>query len=285
VYSATIDPAVVGRDFGQNSNALIAVPMGRRTGVFAIDVDASPPHAHDGVAAWQALEGKHGATPTRIHLTSTGGLHLLFLWPQERPVGCAVKGLPKGVECKGECGSIIFPPSERGDGKYSVVSDIDPAHAPDWLLDMVAPVGGARPATPRFYPKTQVDGEGSPYGLKALDNACAKLARAGPGERDRAVGENALAIGSLAAGGELDERHALQSLKHAAQSNPGSDANYCDKIERAFETGKENPRSASPRRSTPKRAAKQRSNPAETPKRDIGNSVGEGSCPSCPSYP
>jgi Bifunctional DNA primase/polymerase, N-terminal len=51
VYSATIDLAVVGRDFGQHSNALIAVPMGRRTGVFAIDVDASPPHAHDGVAA------------------------------------------------------------------------------------------------------------------------------------------------------------------------------------------------------------------------------------------
>jgi hypothetical protein len=66
VYSATIDLGVVGRDFSQHSNALIAVPMGRRTGVFAIDIDASPPHAHDGVAAWQALEANHGVTPTRI---------------------------------------------------------------------------------------------------------------------------------------------------------------------------------------------------------------------------
>ncbi len=150
---------------------------------------------------------------------------------------------------------------------------------------MVAPIRGTRPATPQVYRRAHIDGDGSRYGLRALDNACAKLASAGPGERDRAVGENVLAIGSLAAGGELDEHHALQTLKHAGQSNPGSDANYCDKIERAFETGKENPRSAPPRRSTPKRAAKQRSNATETSKRDIGNSVGDGSCPSCPSYP
>ena len=142
VYSATIDPAVVARDFCQHPNALIAVPMGRRTAMFAIDVDASPPHAHDGIAAWRALEAKHGVTPTRIHSTASGGLHLLFCWPPERPVGCTVKGLPKGVECKGEGGSIIFPPSERGGVKYCVVSDVKPAIAPPWLLDMIVPVRG-----------------------------------------------------------------------------------------------------------------------------------------------
>jgi Bifunctional DNA primase/polymerase, N-terminal len=221
----------------------------------------------------------------RASRTASGGLHLLFCWPPERPVGCAVKGLPKGVECKGEGGAIVFPPSARDGKRYEVVSDIDPAHAPDWLLNIVAPVRDTRPATPQVYWRAHIGGEGSRYGLRALDNACTKLASAGPGERDRAVGENALAIGSLAAGGELDERHALQTLKHAGQSNPGSDANYCDKIERAFETGKENPRSAPPRRNTPKRPAKQRSNAAGTPKTDIENSVGGGSCPSCPSYP
>jgi hypothetical protein len=285
VYSATIDPAVVGRDFHQHSNALIAVPMGRRTGMFAIDVDASPPHAHDGVAAWQALEAKHGVTPTRIHMTSSGGLHLLFRWPPERPVGCTVNGLPKGVECKGEGGSIIFPPSERGGGKYWVVSDVEPAIAPPWLLDMVVPVRGTRPAIPQLYRRTKVDGEGSRYGLRALDNACAKLASAGPGERDSAVGENVLAIGSLAAGGELDEHHALQTLKQAGQSNPGSDANYYDKIQRAFESGKENPRSVPPKRSILKRGAKQSSNAAETLKPDLGSGAQGGSRPSCPSYP
>jgi Bifunctional DNA primase/polymerase, N-terminal len=285
VYSATIDPAVVARDFSPHSNALIGVPMGRRTGMFAIDVDASPPHAHDGVAAWRALEAKSGVTPTRIHMTATGGLHLLFCWPPERYIGCAVKGLPKGIECKGEGGSIIFPPSERSGGKYSVVSDVDPAHAPDWLLNLVAPAGGARAITPRVYPKTRVDAEGSPYGLKALDNACAKLASAGPGERDSSIGENVLAIGSLAAGGELHERHALQSLKRASQSNPGSDSSYWDKIERAFETGKEKPRTAPPKRDRPKSATKQWSNAPETMTSALDSEANDESCPSCPSYP
>jgi Bifunctional DNA primase/polymerase, N-terminal len=126
VYSATTDPVVVGRDFGQHSNALIAVPMGRRTGVFAIDVDAAPPHAHDGVAAWQALEAKYGVTPTRIHRTASGGLHLLFCWPPGRHIGCAVKGLPKGIECKGEGGAIIFPPSERSGGNIASSATLIP---------------------------------------------------------------------------------------------------------------------------------------------------------------
>ena len=64
-YSATTDLADVERSFRRRPEALIAVPMGRRTGLFAIDVDASPPHAHDGVAAVRALEDKHGALVTR----------------------------------------------------------------------------------------------------------------------------------------------------------------------------------------------------------------------------
>jgi hypothetical protein len=285
VYGATTDLAVVDHEFRGDTEPLIAVPMGRRTGVFAIDVDASPPHAHDGIAAWRALEAKHGVTPTRIHVTASGGLHLVFVWPLERPIGCPIKGLPKGVECKGEGGAIVFPPSARDGKKYQVVSDVEPAEAPEWLLDMIAPIRRTRPATPRVNRRTRVDGEGSRYGLRALDNACVKLASAGPGERDRAIGENVLAIGSLAAGGELDEHHALHALKQAGQNNPGSDASYGDKIERAFQTGKENPRSAPPKRSTLKRAAKQRSNAVQTQKPDLGGGANEGSRPSCPSYP
>jgi hypothetical protein len=286
VYSATTDLAVVEREFRRDIEPLIAVPMGRRTGVFAIDVDASPPHAHDGVSAWQALEAKHGVTPTRVHMTSSGGLHLLFRWPPERPVGCTVKGLPKGVECKGkgEGGGIVFPPSARDGKRYDVVSDIDPAHAPDWLLNIVAPVRKTRSEARPITRKLSADGDGSAYGLKALENACGAIANAGPGERDRAVGESVLAIGSLAAGGELDERHALDALKQAGQSNLGADADYCDKIERAFESGKQNPRRA-PQGRHPKRRAKHKSTTAEKPKSDFGRLASVGSRPSCPSYP
>ena len=50
VYSATTDLDEIARWWRWKPEALIAVSMGRRTGIFAIDVDASPPHAGpDGV--------------------------------------------------------------------------------------------------------------------------------------------------------------------------------------------------------------------------------------------
>jgi hypothetical protein len=285
VYCATTDLALVGRDFSGCPKALIAVPMGRRTGVFAIDVDASPTHAHDGVCAWRALEAKHGVTPTRLHMTPSGGLHLIFRLPPERPIGCPLKGLPRGIECKGDGGAIIFPPSARGDRQYCVVTDVEPTDPPGWLIDMVAPIRRRRPEALLAPRKARSNGDGSPYGLKALENACAALASAGPGERDRAVGEHVLVIGSLTAGGELDERRALHALTEAGRSNPGANANYSDKIERAFEAGKQSPRAAPQRRRFLRGGAKQKSNAAPTAKSHVHNPSEGGSCPSCPSYP
>jgi hypothetical protein len=250
VYSATIDVKEIDRSWNRYPDALIAVPMGRRTGVFAIDADAKPPHAHDGVRAFRALEAERGATPTRTHLTASGGLHLIYRWPADRPIGCPVKGLPEGVECKGEGGGIVFPPSQRGGKPYMVVTDVLPADPPQWLVDILSPPKPKAEQTPREDPAHdgQSEGLGSPYGLKALENACAKIASAGPGARDRAIGKAAPSIGSLAAGGEIDPAHALTNLKAAGRDAAGDDS-LDDKIERALERGRENPRRA-PERET-----------------------------------
>jgi hypothetical protein len=132
---------------------------------------------------------------------------------------------------------------KRDGNKYRVVSDVEPADAPSWLLDMVAPIRRTQPEPQSVCHKAANAGDGSPYGLKALSNACAALANAGPGERDRAVGVNVLAIGSLAAGGELDPAYALSQLRAAGRCAV-SDDSLDDKIERAFEHGMENPRRA-----------------------------------------
>ena len=163
---------------------------------------------------------------------------------------------------------------------------LSPLDAPDWLLDIVAPVRKARPVARPIARRRSASGDGSPYGLKALENACAAIANAGPGERDRAVGESVLAIGSLAAGGELDERHALEALKQAGKSNLGADADYCDKIERAFETGKQNPRNAPTPSRIAKLAAKPRKGAADSLKGEAAGrpeAISRPSCPSCPA--
>jgi hypothetical protein len=149
VYSATIDVDEIDRLWKRHPDALIAVPMGRRTGLFAIDADAKPPHAHDGIRSWRELEAERGATPTRTHLTASGGLHLIYRWPADRPIGCPVKGLPAGVECKGEGGGIVFPPSQRGGKPYMVVSDVLPAAAQQWLADILSPPKPRAEQTPR----------------------------------------------------------------------------------------------------------------------------------------
>jgi hypothetical protein len=182
-------------------------------------------------------------------------LHLLYRWQPGRPIDCPIKGLPQGVECKGEGGAVIFPPSARGGSHYRVVAEVGLTDPPGWLLDMVAPIGRTKPEARPVSRKPCLSGDGSPYGLKALDHACAALVNAGPGERDRAVGEHVLAIGSLAAGGKLDERRALDALTEAGRSNAAAGANYCDKIERAFATGMESPRTAPKARHTSRRAA------------------------------
>jgi hypothetical protein len=252
VYSATTDLKQIARWWRTKPDALIAVPMGRRTGVFAIDADAKPPHAHDGIRAWRALVAERGGTPTltRTHLTASGGLHLIYRWHSDRPIGCPVKGLPEGIECKGEGGAIVFPPSQRGGKPYRVDGDVVPADPPQWLVDTLSPPKPKVDARPRkdAVRHAQRDGFGSAYGLAALENGCMELANAGPGERDRTIGRTVLAIGSFASGGEIDPTHALSRLKAAARDTVGDDS-LDDKIERAFESGVENPRRA-PERGT-----------------------------------
>jgi hypothetical protein len=192
VYGATIDMEEIARWWKRHPDALVAVPMGRRTGMFAIDADAKPPHAHDGVGAWLALVAERGvtATVTRIHVTASDGAHFIYRWPPDRPIGCPMKGLPEGVECKGEGGAIVFPPSERGGNRYGVVRDFEPADPPQWLIDTLSP---SRTGVDARLHKDAVrkelrDGLGSAYGLKALENGCARLARAGTGKRDWTIG-------------------------------------------------------------------------------------------------
>jgi hypothetical protein len=94
-----------------------------------------------------------------------------------------------------------------------------------------------------------------------------------------------LAIGSLSAGGELNEAHALQALIAAGKINTGADTNFWDKIERAFEAGKQNPRCAPQQLRSLKRGTKRQSTDAKTSKSDAEAHSGDDSRPSRPSCP
>jgi hypothetical protein len=137
VYKATTDEEQTRRWWRRDPNALIGMPMGERTGVWALDVDTSEDHA-DGVAEWKKIVAKHAAIITREHRSATDGPHLIFAWDGNHPIFCSTGSLPSGIEVKGQGGYIAVPPSQRKGRAYTVHRDIDPVAPPQFLLDLIS---------------------------------------------------------------------------------------------------------------------------------------------------
>jgi putative DNA primase/helicase len=164
LYKATCDPTVIRQWWKNNPRALIAVPMGPRSGVWCVDVDtASEEHKTDGVAEWNALIAEHEPFETREHRSASGGPHVLFEWEDEQPIGCG-KGELKdlSLSVKGEGGYIVIPPSVRKGRAYTVFRDIDPIKAPQWLSDAILDEGEGKPKRDRKSPRPQQPFEGTP---------------------------------------------------------------------------------------------------------------------------
>ena len=148
--SATTDVEVIRQWWVSFPRAMIGVPMGSRSGVWAIDPD--PPKKDgepDGRAVWAELVRQHGTLPmTHTEETPRGGTHILFAWNPKRSVtnsAGALKG--QNVDVRGEGGYLIMAPSVSiGDGgknlpgQYRVVEPLDFfrfALAPDWVYELV----------------------------------------------------------------------------------------------------------------------------------------------------
>jgi bifunctional DNA primase/polymerase-like protein len=136
VYKATCNPLQIIAWWQKKPKALIALPMGPRSGVWCLDVDTPEDHA-DGVAGWGVLGAQHDPIVTREHRSATGGPHLIFIWSEALPIRCSKGSLSKGIEVKGAGGYIVVPPSVRKGRAYSVFADIDPVKAPAWLSDLI----------------------------------------------------------------------------------------------------------------------------------------------------
>jgi bifunctional DNA primase/polymerase-like protein/primase-like protein len=135
VYKATTDPDIIRRWWTLNPQALIGLPMGKRTGVWTLDVDTGEDHA-DGTAAWNEIIAEHEPLVTREHRSATDGPHLIFKCNAEQ-IGCSKGALPSGIEVRGQGGYIAVPPSRRKQRNYTVHHDIDPVEAPQWLVNLI----------------------------------------------------------------------------------------------------------------------------------------------------
>jgi hypothetical protein len=237
-YDATLDPETARRWAGRRGATFVCIPTGAASRLIVIDVDPR----NDG-HLW--LRANLNRLPqTLVHGTpSSGGLHLFLVDPREPEIRCSQGRIAKGVDVRGNGGSVIF----AGPG-YSVRDPSPPADMPRWLI--AACLRPEPPPSPPPRPiRFTVAGNASPYGMKALGAECAAIRAAPFGDQEKTLSASSFKIGRLVAAGELAKGLALTELIAAGQSMPNQKdrepwrpSDVKKKIERSLENGMLKPR-------------------------------------------
>jgi len=197
--AATSDPVEIRRLFN-GSGALIGVPTGEASGFDVLDVD--PRH---GGQEWEE-QNRHRLPETRIHQTMSGGRHWLFRHVEG--VHNSASAIAPGIDMRGEGGYVVVPPSPG----YSVVSEAEIAHWPDWLLAEILPKTrdpAPRPAPSSYDPIPSARLEGF---VRAV---LARVSAAPEGQKHFILRNQAMVLGGIAHLGPLSHADLLRRLMDA----------------------------------------------------------------------
>lgn len=176
--------------------------VGLRTGDAFDVLDVDGEEGEDNIVALCDTNGPLPAGPAAA--TGGGGQHLLY---QPTGIGNRAGIVPK-VDWRGRNGYIVAPPSLHASGRRYKWTDppstaLEPV--PEWLRLILDPPKPERPpSAPGAHPAF-TSGDGSDYGLSAMDAELAELERAAVGTRNHTLNVCAFNLYQLVAGGELTE--------------------------------------------------------------------------------
>ncbi len=225
---ATTDAEQIRRWWAKWPGAMIGMPTGAASGVWALDIDDPG-----------AFEPACPFTLPATRRSDTGkGYHLHFAYREEirnaqRPGNGGAWPIPElpGAEVRGEGGYIILPPSRHPSGRlYRWANDNQPASAPAELVAIVtAPRGkGKRPSIASAStapisnaaapPRPPVDEH--PYALAALEGECEAIRCATDGGQEATLNRAGLKIGHFVGGGVLRHETARARLIAAGLQMP-----------------------------------------------------------------
>jgi len=240
VLDATVDAAQIREWFTRWPGALAAMATGERSGIVAVDIDVRPDVNGFDTLAELGIDF-HPGTPT-AHSPS-GGCHVLFAWPGHF-VKTAAGQLGRGLDIRGDGGSLILPPGPRRFWDPHLHSDSTPlAPLPAWAVikDQVE--------QPKSAQRSRPVGSLSRYGEAALDNAVKRIIEAPSGEQETTLNASAYGIGQLSGGGVIPAGLALDALLWAARRMPSFDSrrpwrpvDLERKVKSAFTDGLREPR-------------------------------------------
>lgn len=195
------------------------MPTGSTNGIIALDIDVKD----DGYET-----AKKYFTPTTLsQRTKSGGLHLLYKYPQDgRTYGNRVK-FDKGLDIRGENG-------------YVAVYGFDNcpiAEAPEWLLEeALKGIEDHAPVNPEDIVKI------SPEIVKEIvTSACDNIRNAPEGESNNVLNIEAYKVGQLLPSGSISREEAFNWLFKAAKERGKPDYEAKATINSGFEGGGKNP--------------------------------------------
>jgi hypothetical protein len=201
---ATTDEKQIKLWWTQYPSAMIGMPTGKASGRWILDSDLDLNKAIDGPKKLAELIAKKGALPkTPTCSTPRGGTHHHFAWTEALGITNSRGALPDGLDVRGEGGYVILPPSVSASGvPYAWINGVGaPANSPTWLLNQINSSPRARK-----------------WAKNALEQECATVAQAKPGERNNVLNTAAFNLGQIVGGGSLDEDTVFAALLAAAET-------------------------------------------------------------------
>ena len=200
---ATSDSDVARARWKKWPSANIGAATGSHSGFWVFDVDLP-----DGPESLAALEAEHGPLPeTAEASTPHDGRHLY--WRHVEGIRNSAGRIGRGLDVRGEGGSIILPPSVLADGgRYRWTSTVPVAEAPEWLVKLALPP----PPPPRPKPKL-LERDISSYTGVAVANELRELRKAAEGTRNDALNRAAFNVAQFCHAGALPEDWARTQLE------------------------------------------------------------------------
>lgn len=209
LHEATTDPTKIRAWWTRWPGANIAIATGTVSGLVVIDLDE--PESNASLARLEKL-GFH-LSPT-FTATTGAGRHLYYA--TELALANTTRRLPgidvdlPGIDLRAGRGYVVAPPSVHVSGTTYEWSDpaANLAPLPMWITK-----------TERHSPTTPMasapapDGDGTPYGLAALQAEIDNLTSTPEGSRNDQLNRAAFALGQLIGGGELAEAPARAALE------------------------------------------------------------------------
>lgn len=258
---ATCDPTMIEHWWHhQFPGAMIGMPTGTASGLWAVDLDIDPDKGLDGIAAFAEIERQHGKCPvTLAAITPRGGCHLFWTW--QDGIGNSTSKIGPGIDVRGEGGYVILPPSIRADGRcYQWKNGSAPGAAPAWLANATLK---RQPEELRQCAHKGNGADHPAWSRAALERECASVATAPEGTRNATLNTAAFNLAQIVAGGGLDEAEVRDRLTAAARAAGLAAAEIAATLNSAGNAGREQPRGPKEdAKSNDTGAAEQKTSPA-----------------------